>query len=113
VARRWLFAAILSQAALALRRALGRAARERREMPTIKPSSVRSLVTVCPHGSVRAGCNSSKPAAEGVPDEGRLLRELADHVASEVTRLGGIAGAEEQSDRFGVQPAGHECQRLR
>src|SRR5215207_3887998 len=27
----------------------------------IRPSSVRSLVTVCPHRSVRAGCNSSKP----------------------------------------------------
>jgi hypothetical protein len=24
-------------------------------MPTIRPSSVRFLVTVCPHGSVRAG----------------------------------------------------------
>ena len=31
-------------------------------MPTIRPSSVKSLVTVCPHGSVRAGCDSSKPA---------------------------------------------------
>ena len=31
-------------------------------MPTIKPSAVRSLVTVCPQGSVRAGCNSSNPA---------------------------------------------------
>jgi len=31
-------------------------------MPTIKPPSVRSLATVCPHGSVRAACNSSKPA---------------------------------------------------
>jgi Lactonase, 7-bladed beta-propeller len=31
-------------------------------MPTIKPSLVRSRATVCPHGSVRAGCSSSKPA---------------------------------------------------
>src|SRR6476620_11423268 len=30
-------------------------------MPTIKPSWVRSRATVCSHGSVRAGCNSSKP----------------------------------------------------
>jgi hypothetical protein len=26
----------------------------------IKPSALRSLVTIRPHGSVRAGCNSSK-----------------------------------------------------
>jgi hypothetical protein len=29
------------------------------ETPTIRPSSVRTRVTVCPHGSVRAGCSSS------------------------------------------------------
>ena len=33
----------------------------------IRPSSVRSLVTVCPHGSVRAGCNSSKPPRSTSP----------------------------------------------
>jgi hypothetical protein len=31
-------------------------------MPTIKLSSVSSLATVRPHGSVRAGCNNTKPA---------------------------------------------------
>ena len=50
-----------------LRQVLRCEARARRRLPTIRPSSVRIRVTVCPHGSVRAGWSSSKPARSSSP----------------------------------------------
>lgn len=62
------------------------------------PSSVRTRVTVCPHGSVRTGCSTSRPARSSSPPAAATASASSTSIeAWGITRSAGNCGVPRQA----------------